>query len=191
MVAHKNPTVRIIGGRWRSRKISFPDVVGLRPTQDRIRETLFNWLMHDIEGAHCLDLFAGTGALGFEALSRGANHVTFVDSSSEVIASLHENAAHLQTSDYDVIRGACPKKMVSLPSGSFNIVFLDPPFQQNFIEPTIAWLLENNLLASGALIYVEREAEGELNIPNDWSLLRDKQAGNVRYCLLQSKNHRS
>lgn len=178
--------VRIIGGSWRGRKLSFPNVSGLRPTADRIRETLFNWLMPAIHGARCLDLFAGSGALGFEAASRGAEHVVMVDQEPAVIKQLQTNKALLKTDSITVCQAAIPSA-ITLPIKPFDIVFLDPPFKQGLINQACQWLDQQQLLAPQAWIYLETEAELEpLPIPAHWEILRAKQAGQVKYYLVRS-----
>ena len=179
--------VRIIGGEWRSRKLSFPESEGLRPTPDRVRETLFNWLQSVTPGARCLDLFSGSGALSFEALSRGAASATLIDSSAQVCRSLRTNLLGLKAQNAEVIESnalswleAQPKDM----STRFDLVFLDPPFRKGLLKP-IAQLLESrNLLADDAYIYVETERElGTPELPPNWQLHREKQAGQVSYRL--------
>jgi 16S rRNA (guanine966-N2)-methyltransferase len=146
--------IRIIGGKWRSRKINFPALADIRPTSDRVRETLFNWLSPVMADAYCLDLFAGSGALGFEALSRGAAHVVMVDKSPVVIEHLRDLGKKLAARHFTVYQGKVPES-VFLPPQVFNIVFLDPPFYQNLIYPSIAWLQEKKFINSDSLIYVE------------------------------------
>lgn len=180
-------TVRIIGGKWRSRKLKFPAIAGLRPTTDRVRETVFNWLAPDIMGARCLDLFAGSGALGFEALSRGASEVFFVDSSKAVVEYLKEQARILQTNEVDIYQLTlpCPVPFHHQP---FDIVFLDPPFHQSLISPVCQWLEEQDLLTNEALIYLEAEVElSPLPIPHNWALIRSKKAGQSAYHLAKRK----
>lgn len=179
--------VRIIAGKWRSRKITFPAIPGLRPTHDRIRETLFNWLMNDVVGSTCLDLFAGSGVLGFEALSRGAKHVTFVDNSPEVIASLKNNVATLNAELFaEIIQAECPDSLLKLKRAPFDIVFLDPPFFQNLIPAAIDWLEGSNYLKAGALIYVEMEDSlSPLPVPVDWEISRWKKTSTLIYSLFK------
>ena len=178
--------VRIIAGQWRSRKISFPALPGLRPTHDRVRETLFNWLAPTIEAANCLDLFAGSGAFGFEALSRGAKQVTFVDSSKAVIEALKKNAELLKTDKAEIILADCPQQMPTLSFAPFDIVFLDPPFYQGLIEPTAKWLEQNNKLSETALIYIEVEnGLSPLPVPTNWQIFRKKNTASLAYYLLQ------
>lgn len=177
--------VRIIGGRWRSRKIHFPALPGLRPTGDRIRETLFNWLAPDIVGARCLDLFAGSGALGFEALSRGAASVTFIDNAMEVIKALQANAAALNAENAEFILAECPRSMPALTQ-TYNIVFLDPPFNQGLVAAAAQWLEQNQVLAPSTLIYIETEKTlTPLPVPSNWQTLRAKHTSTLNYYLLK------
>lgn len=177
--------VRIIGGQWRSRTLTFPDLPTLRPTPNRIRETLFNWLSKEILQARCLDLFAGSGALGFEALSRGACHVTFVDCQPAVLTQLKQNIALFETPHANVINLKIPS--LSFPNITpFNLVFLDPPFYQNLIEPSCQWLETQQLLAKNAYIYIEAEKNlHPLPVPSSWQLLKSKTAGEVGYHLFK------
>lgn len=178
--------VRIIGGRWRGRKLSFATEPGLRPTPDRIRETLFNWLAPTIQGARCLDLFAGSGALGFEAASRNAGEVLLIDRSPQVIRQLQANKNLLQAGNIHIHQTTIPATLAFQPK-PFEIVFLDPPFKQDLISAACHWLLAEHYLAKGALIYLETEAELLTPpIPEDWEILRAKQAGQVRYYLVKS-----
>ena len=172
-------SVRIIAGQWRSRKLDVPEALGLRPTPNRVRETLFNWLMDDMVGAHCLDAFAGSGALGFEALSRGAAHVTFIDSNPQVIKHLRTTGDLFKTTQASYVLGSFPNKVVL--SQPFDIVFLDPPFHQGLIEPSLEFLTQNNLLKPGALIYIEQESL----IPShpNFTQLKSKTTGQVSYSL--------
>lgn len=190
--SNKPSTIRIIGGIWRSRKIEFIATEGLRPTSDRTRETLFNWLAPVINGAHCLDLFAGSGALGLEALSRGAAQVVFVDQSSTVLQQLKHNLLRLQapSNSANLVPADAVTSLANLPNTQpFNIVFLDPPFRKNLLKPCCHLLEEKNLLADNALIYLEAEAEYEtLQLPENWELLKSKQAGQVSYYLAQRKS---
>ena len=174
------PQLRIIGGDWRGRKLPTLDVEELRPTTDRIRETLFNWLMHDIQGAACLDAFAGSGALGLEALSRGATHATFCDTSLPLIAQLKANISKLNCADKcRVLRANF--LATSFPQ-KFDLVFLDPPFGQNLIPKCLDKI--KTLLNDRGLIYVETEQDFELD--TDFEIIKSKQAGNVKYSLLQA-----
>ena len=177
--------LRIIGGRWRGRKLSFPDVPGLRPTPDRVRETLFNWLQADIVGARCLDLFAGSGALGLEALSRGAARAVLVDESRDVTQQLETHLRTLDCRDAVVVNSAAQDFLRRGPGDTtYDLVFLDPPFRQGLIPVCAALLEEKGWLASNALIYLEAESElPALPLPNHWEILREKTAGQVCYRL--------
>ena len=185
----KNGEVRIIGGQWRGRKIAVPDELGVRPTPDRVRETLFNWLKPHLRDAICLDAYAGSGALGFEALSRGAKNVTFVDSNPAIIKQLEETAEILKTDAIDIVLAKFPRQFTpSSKSGEakFNIVFLDPPFSKNYLPGACHFLEDQQLLAKNALIYIECEARlEELDIPDNWEIIKQQQAGDVQYCLIK------
>jgi len=175
--------LRIVGGTWRSRKIRFPDAPGLRPTPDRVRETLFNWLGQDLEGLVCLDLFAGSGALGFEAASRGAKRVVQVERGAEVCAALKQNCERLQALVVQIVQKDVSRYLAG-PTEAFDIVFLDPPFHEGLVEPCCQWLEERGWLADHALIYIEAEKEKILDhMPETWQLHRHKQAGGVGYHL--------
>lgn len=184
----KPSQLRIIAGEWRSRRFSFTEQPGLRPTPDRVRETLFNWLTSDIEGAHCLDLFAGSGALTLEALSRGARHVLSCDLNRDVVSTLR---GHLQTLDCD--RGEIRQQdalamLAGPPPAPFDIVFIDPPFYQDLLIPACTALETNGWLTPDALIYTESETPpAQLAFPSAWQLHREKKAGQVWYCLWRRK----
>jgi len=182
----KHGEVRIIGGQWRSRKLRFPAIPGLRPTPDSVRETLFNWLAPIIEGANCLDLFAGSGALSFEALSRGAANVTIVDQAPAVIRYLREQLEILKATNATICQAKVPYDKFSTQQ-PFDIIFLDPPFQKNLIKPTCEWLIQQNLLAKQAHLYIESESNlTPLPIPHNWEILKNKTAGQVNYYLIKT-----
>ena len=177
-------TVRIIGGAWKRRQLRFPDALGLRPTPDRVRETLFNWLGQDLSGRRCLDLFAGSGALGFEAASRGAARVVMVEQSPAVAAALENNARVLAAGNrLRIVRGDALKSAPSLSSAEarFDVVFLDPPFRQGWLERLTPLL--PGLLADDGDLYVE--AEHELDGLGEWQTVRRGRAGQVFYHLMQ------
>lgn len=184
-------TVRIISGTHRTRKIHFPDAPGLRPTSDRIRETLFNWLRDEMHGARCLDLFAGSGALGFESLSRGASWVDFVESNAQVKNTLAESLVTLAMSNAavhadDALRWIARNKDTAT---AFDIVFLDPPFAENLLPQVCCRLADSALLKPGAKIYIETDAAmPEIDVPDNWQLLKAKRAGNVNFRLYVSKS---
>ena len=180
--------LRIIGGQWRSRKLSFPDVVGLRPTPDRVRETLFNWLAAHIRDSRCLDLFAGSGSLGFEALSRYARHVTMVEMDKGAAQQLSKNLSTLQSQQATVIQRDALSWLAD-SAEPFDIIFLDPPFRRDLLDTVCQRLEQGGWLSDEALIYIEREREGVApQLPANWRLLKDKQAGQVCYQLYQRES---
>lgn len=175
--------IRIIGGQWRGRKLPVPDSPGLRPTTDRVRETLFNWLAPVIQQARCLDGFAGSGALGFEALSRYAAHVTLLESERAIARQLEQNAALLNANNARIIN-ANSLQWLAQAGEPFDVVFLDPPFRRDLLNQTLTLLEQQGWLAPEAWIYVETEAENhDLEIPATWALHREKVAGQVAYRL--------
>ena len=179
--------LRIVAGKWRSRLLPIADEPGLRPTSERIRETLFNWLASTIEGSRCLDLFAGSGALGLEALSRGAGEVVFVENSARTAAALKEAVNMLEASGARIHKADAIKYLKSEPE-PFDIVFLDPPFAADLLEDLCRLLSEGNLLAEGARVYLEQDRERPLpDLPDGWTILNDKTAGQVRYALVTVK----
>lgn len=181
-------TLRIIGGQWRSRRLQFPDIDGLRPTPDRVRETLFNWLAPVIEGARCLDLFAGSGAMGLEALSRGAAQVLMLDRDPRAANQIRAHLKMLGSEQGQVLCADALNYLQSTPAQRFDIVFLDPPFRRDLLDPCCALLEQNGWLAAGALIYIEAEREfAQLPLPAGWEIIRDKQAGQVGYYLVKRK----
>lgn len=179
-------SVRIIGGKWRSRNLRFVSVDGLRPTGSRIRETLFNWLSPTIEGARCLDLFAGSGALCFEALSRGADCCVAIEANSQAISELRFNQAQLTADNLDITSGDCQKFLERGNAAKpYDIIFLDPPFDMTLHKQASRLLISGNWLASKAQIYCEFPATEAQDLPLSWRLIKDKIAGNVRYCLFE------
>lgn len=179
--------LRIIGGAWRSRYIDFPAIDNLRPTPDRLRETLFNWLAPCIQGARCLDLFAGSGALGLEALSRGAAESVFVDQHPAVIQQLHENFTRLGVANAYTVQADAVLWLAG-SSRPFDVVFLDPPFGHDLIPPICLALEEGGWLASPAWIYLEAEKSlTGLTLPTTWSIFRERTAGQVTYRLALRK----
>ncbi len=178
--------VRIIGGKWRSRKLAFPDAEGLRPTPDRIRETLFNWLQNYVVAEDCLDLFAGSGACGIEALSRQAGQVTFVDSSRAALQALRENLRRLDAIDATLLCEDALHWLKSRPSGRFGIVFMDPPFDDELLESACTLLEDSGVLKTQALIYLESGRPlTQLRLPHNWLLLKSSRGGAVHYGLCQ------
>ena len=178
--------LRIVAGNWRSRLLEIASVEGLRPTSERIRETLFNWLAPTLSGARCLDLFAGTGALGLEALSRGAGSTVFVERSPVAVKQLRSNIDLLGADGASVVAGDAREYLRSA-SESFDIVFLDPPFAADILGETCRLLAETDCLADGALVYLEEDrSRKEPALPEGWQVLKNKTAGNVRYMLART-----
>jgi 16S rRNA (guanine966-N2)-methyltransferase len=174
-------TVRIIAGQYRGKKLHVPDVSGLRPTPDRVRETLFNWLMQSIRGARCLDAFAGSGALGFEAFSRGAERVVFIEQDRHAFDSLNRTAQAFNSPSLSV-RQADACIYMKQTQEQFDLIFLDPPFSDGKIPACIAILEEHSVLVPGGFLYVESATNPCLN-ETRWESIRCKQAGHVLYAL--------
>jgi len=172
--------VRIIAGKWRSRIVRFPAAAQLRPTPDRVRETLFNWLGQRLEGLACLDLFAGSGALGFEALSRGAGRVVMVESDRAVAQGLRESARELGAGDVEVVHAEA-LAWLARPGERFDVAFVDPPFASELAAAALARL--PGRLNPGARVYVESAAP--LALASPWRVLREDRAGAVRYALYE------
>ena len=178
--AMANNEVRIIGGQWRGRKLRFPDRPDLRPTLGRVRETLFNWLAPDIHGAHCLDLYAGSGALGFEALSRGAAEVTFVERDRKAASALKANVELLDASARVIQKPA--EHYLAGEVTRFDIILFDPPFADRRALEQLTLLLDERLVESG-LLYLETTRREELPLPE--RVLKSSQAGDCRFALYQ------
>ena len=178
--------IRIIGGEWRSRKLTVPDAQGLRPTPDRVRETLFNWLAPTIQGARVLDAFTGSGALFLEALSRGASTGVAIDANLDAVNNLRRNLALLQGDDAEVLRADSLHYLSNKAEQGFDIVLLDPPFHQDLLLSACQLLEDNNWLNKDAWIYTESEqAPSSLGVPSSWRLHREKHTGQVHYALWQ------
>jgi len=174
--------VRIIGGAWRSRRLAFPAGEGLRPTPDRVRETVFNWLAPHLPGAACLDLFAGSGVFGFEALSRAAARAVLVEQRLEVAAALRHNREQLKAEHADIVH-ADAAEFLRGPAAAFDIVFLDPPYASGLLAPCMQLLEARGWLKPDAFIYLEAP-QGEVPpLPATWQLERSKTAGQVGYHL--------
>ena len=175
--------VRIVGGEWRGRLLRFPAVPGIRPTPDRVRETLFNWLQQRVAGSRCLDLFAGSGALGLEALSRGAAEVVFVDVEPAVTHYLVGQLKDFRCERGQVVRSDAGRYLDG-PAQAFDLVFLDPPFDAAVLPDICRRLEQGGWLASGGYVYLEAPAAaGPPELPPGWTLLRSKRAGEVGYHL--------
>jgi len=177
--------VRIIGGAWRSRLLRFPDVADVRPTPDRVRETVFNWLGQNLSGKRCLDLFAGTGAFGFEALSRGAAEVVMVEKSQPAYRALRENALRLGTDRVRFVRDDALHFLGAPDADKFDVIFVDPPYQSNLVPSVLARLPE--LLSRQGLVYVETASALMPKPP--WRLVRQGVAGAVHYHLIERGNN--
>jgi 16S rRNA (guanine966-N2)-methyltransferase len=176
--------VRVIGGAWRSRRIRFPDRPGLRPTPDRVRETLFNWLGQDLTGKDCLDLYAGSGALGFEAASRGARRVVMVERDAAAWQALQANREALAAAAVEVMR-ADALEFLSTHRDQYHVVFLDPPFADDHWPQLLALLPER--LAPGGMVYCERAQA--LSALSGWEAVKSGRAGQVSYQLLRRIEH--
>ena len=180
--------VRIIAGKWRGRKLPVKDLQGLRPTTDRVKETVFNWLQTDLYQACCLDLFAGSGSLGFEALSRQAEHVTFVEKNAQANRQLAINMKSLQIDNASLHHTDALKFLTSKQSNknSYDLVFIDPPFHQNLLEESCDTLESSGMITTDSLIYIETELSS-VNLPVTWTLVKEKKAGQVYFRLYRKE----
>jgi 16S rRNA (guanine966-N2)-methyltransferase len=181
--------VRIIGGAWRSRRLTFPASEGMRPTPDRVRETVFNWLAPYLPGAVCLDLFAGSGAFGFEALSRAAARAVLVEKRLEVIAALRHNREQLKAEHADIVH-ADAAEFLRGPAAAFDIVFLDPPYASGLLAPCLQLLEAHGWLKPDAFIYLEAPESEPPPLPATWQLVRSKTAGQVGYHLARKTQNK-
>lgn len=179
--------VRVIAGLWRGRKLPVLNAEGLRPTTDRVKETLFNWLMMDVANARCLDCFAGTGSLGIEALSRQAQAVVFLEKFATATQQLKKNLASLKTDKGTVINTDTLAYLAQKNNDNpFDIIFIDPPFHHQFVPQILPLLQQNNWLAENALIYVETEKNHPpLPLAENWQIIKEKSAGMVTSRLIQ------
>lgn len=176
--------MRVIGGEWRSRKVSFASTEDLRPTADRVRETLFNWLQFDIVGARCLDLFAGSGALGIEAASRGAKSVLSIESNIKACSAIGSALRDLQAQRVQLICADVMSVLSSDPEAPFDIVFVDPPFNKGLVAETLELLEDHGWVVAGSKVYLEMEAVEPLaDLPCGWDINKSGQAGEVAYYL--------
>ena len=175
--------LRIIAGKWRSRKLEFPDQQGLRPTPDRVRETVFNWLQLDVPGSRCLDAFAGSGALGFEAASRGAAEVVMLEANPEAATALQRNIDLLDGAGIELVVTDAVTWLTQ-NQRLFDIVFLDPPFTAGLLGRCCQTLENGHTLADDAKIYIEHAVgDNGFSVPEDWQCLKSKSAGQVAYKL--------
>jgi 16S rRNA (guanine966-N2)-methyltransferase len=177
-------SIRIIAGKHRGRKLPVLMAEGLRPTTDRVKETVFNWLMPYIHGANCLDCFAGAGSLGFEALSRGAAQVNLIELNGSAAKQLQENKSLLKADNVIVTNANSLNFLKSSSKQQYDLIFIDPPFREGLVTQT-AELLNDGWLADQALIYVEMETQSDQQLPANWKLLKEKVAGQVAYRLFQ------
>ncbi|MBL4712347.1 MAG: 16S rRNA (guanine(966)-N(2))-methyltransferase RsmD [Gammaproteobacteria bacterium] len=182
----KRGQCRIIAGKWRGRKISFNDAEGLRPTTDRIRETVFNWLQPYIQKSHCLDAFAGSGVLGFEALSRGAENVVFIEKTIETVKRLKENVTQLDVKSASIYHADTLNWLRSQSIHErFDLVFLDPPFHSDLLSKTSVLLNSSGCLTEDAIIYVEHAVDTDIVLPESWLCKKEKCAGQVVYKIFE------
>lgn len=183
--------IRVIGGKWRGRKIDVLDETALRPTPDRVRETLFNWLMHDVLDANCLDLYAGTGILGIESLSRGAKKAVFVEQNRGLVQSISNKIQHFKGDeklDFEIIQADVMHWLGLAHTQQFDLVFVDPPYQQPVL-PILEKLFDSSLLSAQAMIYVEQGAQLEqTQIPHQYPIVKYKQFGQVHAHLIRVEN---
>ncbi|QJR81444.1 16S rRNA (guanine(966)-N(2))-methyltransferase RsmD [Alteromonas pelagimontana] len=180
----KTGTVRIIGGQWRGRKLPVANVEGLRPTTDRNKETVFNWLMHDTQNAICLDVFAGSGGLGLEALSRYAAQCIFIEKDSAAAANLKTNLNTLQANAK--VHCGDALTVLSQLEQQFDIVFIDPPFYHNLVMPTLQQLISAKLLKAGSLLYIEQEIDAAaLTLSSGWEIVKHKRTSQLEYMVVR------
>ncbi len=178
--------LRIIGGEWRSRRISFAAIDGLRPTPGRVRETLFNWLQFSITGARCLDVFAGSGILGIEAVSRGAASALLIESNVRACAAITAAIQALATQRVQLLQGNAIVLLATAPKDGYDIVFLDPPFRMGLVSMVVDRLESYGWVVSGSKVYIEQERDSRfLELPPNWRILKRQNAGDVAYYLCE------
>lgn len=181
--------LRIIGGQWRGQKLAFPDRPGLRPTGDRVRETLFNWVGHTLPGAKCLDLFAGSGALGIEALSRGAAHCDFIDTDREAAAYIDRHLERLDAQHVGAAHCHTANEFLGAAHSVWDVVFVDPPFDARVGEATLTLLLTGGHITLDSWVYFETSRSNPEAVPEThYEIFREKTAGDVRYQLLKPRS---
>ena len=187
MKKEKKGEIRIIGGKWKGKKIYFDLSDDLRPTPDRAKETLFNWLGQNLNGMNCLDLFSGTGALGLEALSRGAKRVTFVEKNKDYLQKIKEIYLEMIVKENcDFFCSECLDWVRNYKSETkYDLIFIDPPFNKNLIDDLLSYILNKNLLSKNGKIYFEFEKKLDLNIPDSLSLKKEKSLGEKSYVLTE------
>ena len=178
--------LRIIGGMWRSRFLQVADLPGLRPTTDRVRETLFNWLQNDVPGAHCLDLFAGSGALSFESASRGAASVTMIENQRQAAEILSVNIQDLKAENIQLLQRDALNWLSSPSAIKYDVVFIDPPYDSDYLAKACELLESQQHLSEFACIYLEMNRKQDLPVlPENWNVVREKKAGQVSYYLVR------
>ena len=181
--------LRIIGGQWRGQKLAFPDRPGLRPTGDRVRETLFNWVGHTLRGAQCLDLFAGSGALGIEALSRGAAHCDFIDTDREAVSYIDRHLERLNAQHLGAMHCIAASEFLGAAHSAWDVVFVDPPFDARVGEATLTLLLTGGHITLDSWVYFETSRSNPEAVPEThYEIFREKTAGDVRYQLLKPRS---
>ena len=181
--------IRIISGRWRGTRLSVPASPGLRPSSDRVRETLFNWLMPELPGARVIDVFAGTGALGLEAVSRGAASAVLVERDADLARALRETVTRLSAQEaVEVVQSDAVTWLARQAPASFDLAFVDPPFEADFWQPTLEALLP--ILAPGAWVYVESPHDRRPVSPREWSPHREGHTREVRFALYRAPGRR-
>ncbi len=182
--------LRIIGGKWRSRLLPVVNLPGLRPTTDRVRETLFNWLQGDVGDAHCLDVFAGSGALSFEAASRGAASVTLLENQKKAVQVLSDNIKTLNAENMQLLHCDAINWLSLTPPKKFDIVFIDPPFASDYLPQVCKQLEASHFLSAHACIYLEMDSKDALpELPANWHLVKQKKAGQVSYYLVRRNDN--
>lgn len=178
--------VRIIAGQWRGRKLPVHDLEGLRPTTDRNKETLFNWLMHDTQNAVCLDVFAGAGSLGMEALSRYASQCDFFEKDAQAASQLKTNLATLQANG--TVSCGDALSLLKTSHNSYDIIFIDPPFNQGLVQPALDIIVQRQLIKPNGLIYIEQEANASLPaMPDTLQIIKSKQLSGLSYLLIEAQ----
>ena len=192
--ANSTGQIRIIGGQWRGRKLPVLNAEGLRPTTDRNKETLFNWLMPYVNDARCLDVFAGSGGLGLEALSRYAAHCDFIELDNQAVSQLESNLSLLKVNEVasakvhqgnalNILKGLNALTPTELP---YDVVFVDPPFGKDLVAPALISLAENNLVQSGSVVYLEHESTLTTpTLPTHWQVIKEKHTSALRYMLIE------
>ena len=180
------PSVKVIAGKWRGRNITLPPSSDIRPTPNRVRETLFNWLQPVITGSRCLDLYSGSGSLGIESLSRGAQEVTFVDIEKRYLDNIKSNIARFGGDDCSKYICFDADAMLSLESRiQYDVIFIDPPYYKSFLSKSLQDLRSSSIVAKDALIYCEKHKKDNIIIPDDFTIFRHKQYASVEFYLLK------